>query len=46
VIRRSGEYVERRWIEENEELFKKIFSNESAEIYQVVWSKERPEMEG
>ena len=34
IIRKDKEYVEKKWIEENEELFRKIYSNDYGEIYE------------
>jgi len=45
VIKKSVFYVERNWIEENRKLFKKIFSNEVADIYEVVCIKDKPDGE-
>lgn len=35
IIRKEGDFIERKWIGENKKIFTKIFENKFAEIYQI-----------
>ncbi|MCM8803729.1 MAG: hypothetical protein NC833_00540 [Candidatus Omnitrophica bacterium] len=37
IIKKDKDYIEKNWIEKNNEIFKLIFSNDYAEIYEILF---------
>lgn len=37
IIKKDGEYVEKKWIDENKQFFREIFSSDFAVVYEFLW---------